>query len=107
MSAIVDRVGKVLVRVGGNSQEQATVIPEGLSGSSSVEKPQVGSSRVRLIFITDVPLLTYTSPQTFTPLLLISPNLIYAMGNVSNLIPGVQWFMGKSDYEQRHFHNKN
>ena len=28
MANMVDRVGRVLVRVGGNSQEQATVVPD-------------------------------------------------------------------------------
>ena len=46
MAAMTDRVGKVLVRVGGNSQEQATVIPEGLPNGEAILKPQVGASRV-------------------------------------------------------------
>ncbi|KZT38546.1 hypothetical protein SISSUDRAFT_1046831 [Sistotremastrum suecicum HHB10207 ss-3] len=75
MANMQARAGKTLVRVGGNSQESATVVPSGLPNNTAIEKPQVGTDR------------------TFTPVLLISPNLIYAMGNISTLV-NVEWFIG-------------
>jgi hypothetical protein len=57
MAAMTDRVGKVLVRVGGNSQEQATVVPEGLPNGQAILKPQVGASRVCSLCITESDIL--------------------------------------------------
>ena len=38
MSNIVARAGRVLCRVGGNSQETAALIPEGLPNNTAIEK---------------------------------------------------------------------
>jgi hypothetical protein len=38
MQNIVSRAGRVLVRVGGNSQESATVVPEGLPNDTAIAK---------------------------------------------------------------------
>ncbi|KZS86852.1 hypothetical protein SISNIDRAFT_447342 [Sistotremastrum niveocremeum HHB9708] len=75
LANIETRAGRILIRVGGNSQESATIIPGGLPNGTAVEK------------------ITFSSDKTATPTLLLSPNLIYAMGNISNLV-NVQWFLG-------------
>ena len=92
MSTIARRSGQVYCRVGGNTQELATVVPEGLPNGTAIEKPQIGSDRVSFLFLyfMDDHLRFF---KTFTPTLLISPTLIYAMGNISNLVP-VKWFLG-------------
>lgn len=38
MANLVSRAGRVLVRVGGNSQESAAVVPAGLPGDVALEK---------------------------------------------------------------------
>lgn len=71
MSNIVSRAGRVLVRVGGNSQESAAVV-DSLPKDAAIEK---------------------INKDAFTPTLLLSPNLIEVMGNISNLV-NVDWFIG-------------
>ena len=66
-----------IVRVGGNSQERATLIPEGLPNGAAVGKTEYG-----LYGITD------------TPTVVFSPDLIWAMSNITSLT-GVQWYMGR------------
>lgn len=47
MTHITSRAGKVLLRVGGNTQEQATVVPEGLPKDASIQKVQFGTDKAR------------------------------------------------------------
>ena len=75
MSTVASRSGKVIIRVGGNTQDLASVVPQGLPGDVAIEKVQVGADK------------------TFTPTLLISPSLIYALGNITEHVP-IQWFIG-------------
>ncbi|TDL24311.1 hypothetical protein BD410DRAFT_745703 [Rickenella mellea] len=75
MATITNRAGKVLLRVGGNSQESAAVVPGGLPNDTAILKVQTGADK------------------TFTPTLLVSPSLVYAMGNISSLLP-IDWFIG-------------
>jgi len=75
MATLTARSGKVLIRVGGNSQESAAVVPGGLPNDTAVEKVLIGDTK------------------TFTPTLLLSPSLVYAMGNASSLLP-IKWFIG-------------
>jgi len=71
MSNMVSRAGRVLVRLGGNSQEDATVVPN-LSNNEAIFK---------------------VNTSTFTPVIDISPNLVEVMGNISKLT-NVDWFIG-------------
>jgi len=71
MANMVGRAGRVLVRVGGNSQESAAVVPE-LPNDAAIDK---------------------INKTAFTPTLLLSPNLIDVMANISSLIE-VDWFIG-------------
>ena len=92
MSAITSRAGKVYVRVGGNSQEKAAVALGGLPNDTAIEKVQIGNTTVRLDILYAI-LNANSLLKTFTPTLLLSPSLVYAMGNISQLLP-VDWFVG-------------
>ncbi|TDL22798.1 hypothetical protein BD410DRAFT_860283 [Rickenella mellea] len=77
MSTITSRAGKAVLRVGGNSQESASVVPAGLPNGTAVYKVPNPNPAIKQI----------------TPTLLISPSLVYAMGNISSLLP-IEWFIG-------------
>ncbi|EMD31069.1 glycoside hydrolase family 79 protein [Gelatoporia subvermispora B] len=74
MALVADRAGGVHIRVGGNSQENATMVPS-LPNGAILEK-------------TDVP-----GALTGTPNVAWSPELLYMLNNVSSLV-GVQWYLG-------------
>ncbi|KAI5118878.1 hypothetical protein M0805_003553 [Coniferiporia weirii] len=76
MSTVISRSKNLILRVGGNSQEQSVLIPGGLEGGAMIEKGAIDGS------------------DTGTPALLIAPSLIYAMSNISNFLPTIQWFLG-------------
>jgi hypothetical protein len=77
MSNIITRAGAVHIRVGGNTQEDATLVPS-LPDGKMIEK-NTGNS---------------TSP-TQTPALLYTPELIYMLANVSSLLNNnVKWYLG-------------
>ncbi|KAG8955824.1 hypothetical protein FRC00_005211, partial [Tulasnella sp. 408] len=73
------RAGKVAIRVGGNSQEQATLIP----AWAPLEGPTINKTANPVV----VP--GFTS----SPLLTISEDLIYLMNNISSLVD-VEWYWG-------------
>lgn len=68
-------VGPV-VRVGGNTQDSSTLVPDGFSGGSYIEK-----SRAEASGPTDTPAVSY------------SPMLLYAMSNISSLVHA-EWYFG-------------
>ncbi|OCH92577.1 hypothetical protein OBBRIDRAFT_886183 [Obba rivulosa] len=72
MSLVAERAGGVHVRVGGNTQENATFIP---NGPDAIEKKAVPGS------------------LTNTPDVFWSPELLYMLSNVSSLVD-VQWYLG-------------
>ncbi|KAF7967357.1 hypothetical protein HWV62_34635 [Athelia sp. TMB] len=76
MSLLKARCGGVHIRVGGNSQETATVVTYDLPNGEFLEKAAIASD------------------TTQTPALLITPDLVYAMSNISALVPGVKWYLG-------------
>lgn len=73
------RSGNVAIRVGGNSQEQATIIP--------AWAPLVGPTINKTANPVQVP--GFTS----SPLLTVSEDLLYAMNNISALV-GAEWYFG-------------
>ncbi|KIP06544.1 glycoside hydrolase family 79 protein [Phlebiopsis gigantea 11061_1 CR5-6] len=75
MSIITQRAGSVVIRVGGNSQETATLV-DSLANGKSIEKDKTNS----------------TGP-TETPTLLFTPEILYMLANVSALLP-VKWYLG-------------
>ncbi|TFK29184.1 hypothetical protein FA15DRAFT_610933 [Coprinopsis marcescibilis] len=80
MSNIIRRAGNVHVRVGGNTQETAVLVPSTQSGRI-LEKNLSG----------------VTNP-TQTPPLDYSPDLIYMLANISSLV-NVDWFLGIPFFE--------
>lgn len=52
MSTVISRSKDLILRVGGNSQEQAVLVPDGLEDGSMIEKGGPGGQRVR----TDLPM---------------------------------------------------
>ncbi|EMD34945.1 glycoside hydrolase family 79 protein [Gelatoporia subvermispora B] len=75
ISLLAERAGSVHMRVGGNTQETATVVPS-LEGGRVIQKDKADS----------------TNP-TETPALLISLEMLYMMSNVSSLV-NIQWYLG-------------
>ncbi|KAI5121572.1 hypothetical protein M0805_000752 [Coniferiporia weirii] len=76
MSTLTSRAGTLFIRIGGNSQDKAVVVPGGLPDGAAIEKTDLNEQST-----------------TFTPDLLISPGLLYAMANISTLLP-IKWFLG-------------
>ncbi|KAJ7034447.1 hypothetical protein C8F04DRAFT_1101881 [Mycena alexandri] len=77
MANIVQRAGSVMVRVGGNTQESAHLVPVG----------DILNGRVLSKNLTGVTGTTQTPPLDFTP------DLLYMMRNISELV-NVHWFLG-------------
>ncbi|KDQ23855.1 glycoside hydrolase family 79 protein [Pleurotus ostreatus PC15] len=75
MANIQQRAGRVLVRVGGNTQETATLV-DSLPDGRALEKDLLGVSN-----------------PTQTPPLLFTPEILYMMNNISSLV-NVRWFLG-------------
>jgi hypothetical protein len=73
------RAGKVAIRVGGNSQEQATLVP----AWAPLEGPTINKTA------NPVQVPGFTS----SPLLTISEDLLYAMSNITSLVD-VEWYFG-------------
>ncbi|KAG8990220.1 hypothetical protein FRB90_001846, partial [Tulasnella sp. 427] len=74
------RSGKVAIRIGGNSQEQANMIP---AWQPPLEGPTINKTANPV----QVP------GFTTSPLLTITEDLVYAMNNISSLV-GVEWYFG-------------
>ncbi|KAJ7224556.1 glycoside hydrolase family 79 protein [Mycena pura] len=77
MSNIVKRAGSVRVRVGGNSQESATLV-----AASDISEGRILQKN-----------LTGVTGTTQTPPLEFSDDLLFMMANISSLI-NVEWFLG-------------
>ncbi|KAJ7884879.1 glycoside hydrolase family 79 protein [Mycena leptocephala] len=77
MANIQQRAGSVRVRVGGNSQESATLVP-----ASSIPDGKILQKN-----------LTGVTGTTQTPPLEYSDELFYMMSNISSLV-NVNWFLG-------------
>ncbi|EJD02698.1 uncharacterized protein FOMMEDRAFT_140601 [Fomitiporia mediterranea MF3/22] len=75
MSTLTSRAGMLYLRIGGNTQDKATILADGLPDGKTIEKADDNAS------------------TTFTPRLLVSPNILYAMNNISSLLP-IKWFLG-------------
>jgi hypothetical protein len=75
MSTLVQRGGSAHVRVGGNTQDYATLV-NSLADGKIIEKQNTGN----------------TNP-TETPTLLYTPEVFYLLGNISALLD-VRWYLG-------------
>lgn len=75
MAALKARAGVgPLIRIGGNSQEASEIFPQGLESGGLIEK-------------------TADESESVTPQVDYSIDLLYAMGNISDLV-GASWVMG-------------
>ncbi|EDR09602.1 glycoside hydrolase family 79 protein [Laccaria bicolor S238N-H82] len=75
MANLAQRVGRVTIRVGGNTQETAVLVPSTPDGKI-LEKDIAGASN-----------------PTQTPPLIFTPDFIYMMGNISALV-NIRWHLG-------------
>ncbi|KAH9914073.1 uncharacterized protein BXZ73DRAFT_106718 [Epithele typhae] len=75
LASVADRAGRVRVRVGGNTQEYATLVAS-LADNAIIEKDKEN-----------------TSNPTNTPTLDFTTGLLYMMSNVSSLV-AVKWYLG-------------
>ncbi|KZT00162.1 glycoside hydrolase family 79 protein [Laetiporus sulphureus 93-53] len=75
MALITQRAGRVHVRVGGNSQENATLVSD-LSNGKSIAKQSVDGGN-----------------PTDTPALLYTPEILYMLSNISGLV-NTKWYLG-------------
>ncbi|THG97424.1 hypothetical protein EW026_g4567 [Hermanssonia centrifuga] len=75
MALITERAGRVYIRIGGNSQETATLV-DSLPDGAAIEKDKAAS----------------TNP-TETPALLFTAEILYMLANVSALV-NTKWYLG-------------
>ncbi|KAJ3493949.1 hypothetical protein NLJ89_g10909 [Agrocybe chaxingu] len=75
MANIEERAGSVLIRLGGNTQEYATMVDE-LPNGNALAKEDSG-----------------TKATTETPAVLYTKDLFYIAGNISTMV-NVKWFVG-------------
>lgn len=94
MQNIIERSGGVVVRIGGNTQEFATMVPF-IEDGMTFSKEDSGSTQTVCI--------PYRSPllfsvlillQTKTPAVLYTIDMFYMASNISSMI-NVKWFFGK------------
>ncbi|KIJ34940.1 glycoside hydrolase family 79 protein, partial [Sphaerobolus stellatus SS14] len=76
LETISQRAGRCVVRIGGNTQENAVFFPQGLPNQETINKDKSN----------------LTGP-TNTPTLQVGIDLIYAMANISSLT-NTHWFIG-------------
>ena len=76
MSTLASRAGEVHIRVGGNTQDYATLV-DFLDQGRVIEKMSQD-----------------TNNPTSTPTLLFTRDLLYMMNNISNFVP-VKWYLGQ------------
>ncbi|KAI0354194.1 hypothetical protein OH77DRAFT_1426226 [Trametes cingulata] len=78
LSAVVERAGRVRIRVGGNTQETATLV-DSLPDNAIIEKAKSADG---------------TPTQTGqTPTLVYTPELLYLLSNISALV-NAKWYLG-------------
>ncbi|KAH9914075.1 uncharacterized protein BXZ73DRAFT_81751 [Epithele typhae] len=75
MSVVAARTGSVYIRIGGNTQEEATWV-ESLDDGKAIEKNKVN-----------------TNNPTQTPALLYTSEILHMLSNISALVP-VKWYLG-------------
>jgi hypothetical protein len=93
MANLKQRGGGVHIRVGGNTQETATVV-DSIPGGKVLTKDKVNSRNpVSFPHSLNHDQNFNRNAQTQTPALLISPEMIYMMNNVSSLV-GIKWYLG-------------
>lgn len=94
MASLVQRGGRVNIRVGGNTQDYATLVPS-LPNGEIIQKQQTGNTNP----VSSVPLASLVrcwysfNIKTETPTLDFTAEVFYLLGNVSALV-NVHWYLG-------------
>ena len=93
MANLQQRSGRITVRVGGNSQETAVMVPS-LADGGTLEKDKASLyNPVRHQGQSFIITRTHLASQTQTPPLVYTPEILYMMSNISSLV-NVDWFLG-------------
>lgn len=92
MAILQARGGKVNVRVGGNSQDTATLVSS-LPDGRAMSKQKVNDTDTVSRSVFSVIVYILSGAQSQTPYLTITPELIYMLSNVSTLV-GTKWYLG-------------
>jgi hypothetical protein len=93
MANLQQRAGSVKIRVGGNTQETATLV-ESTPDGRILEKDIHGvSNPVCLVSICIICARLTPREQTQTPPLIFTPDLLYMMGNISSFV-NIRWYLG-------------
>jgi hypothetical protein len=92
MSNLQARGGSVRVRIGGNTQETATMVG-GLSDGKMMEKGRPTDYPVCLYFFHSSCAYYVPQMEMSTPPLLYTPEVVYMLANISSLV-NVQWYLG-------------
>jgi hypothetical protein len=93
MSNLAERGGGVVIRVGGNTQEFAALVPSLPNGKTFSKARSSVNTTVSLLPIecTKSPFSPFS--QTQTPAVLYTMDMFYMLSNVSSLVD-VKWFLG-------------
>jgi hypothetical protein len=94
MSIVKERAGRVNIRIGGNSQEEAALV-QSLADGKIIEKDQATISdpvcrdHLQTMFRAQILL------KTETPALLYTPDVFYMLANITALV-NTRWYLGES-----------
>jgi hypothetical protein len=94
MANLKERGGRIRIRVGGNTQETATLV-DSLPNNAMIAKDTLHTSNPvsNCKPVPQLRLIAYT--QTGSPPLLFTREVLYLMSNISQLV-NVQWYLGSS-----------
>jgi hypothetical protein len=91
MSNLQERSGGVVIRIGGNTQEFAALVPSLPNGLTFSKTASGANTTVSLL----VSLKVHSHPfiQTQTPAVLYTIDMFYMLSNISSVL-NVKWFLG-------------
>jgi len=98
MANLQERAGRVMIRIGGNTQDIAVLVDQ-LDNGRAIAKEKTGLTQmVRWIsiclslFKIELTRVVYLF-ETLTPAVLYTPDLFYIAANISRFV-NVDWFIG-------------
>ncbi len=92
MSIIAEKAGEVHVRVGGNTQDTAYMVDSLPDGKFLDKNREDASNPVRSEHRQEN-FPNHHLPQTGTPIIAITPDLLFMLANVSSLV-NIKWYLG-------------
>ena len=103
MSNLEERAGGVVIRLGGNTQEYASMVdnlPKGLTFSKAAfESNQTVSLPFPLTSLVSFDIFLFS--QTQTPAVLYTIDMFYMTANISRML-NVKWFLGMFSHISKH-----